>query len=767
MKKIKSMPKIILLPRVLLNVSLLICLLMTPWMVVAAGLGKLSVGSYLGQPFKAEVELVAIKESDIPALTAKLASPEAFRQAGLKYLDYHAGLSVTVARRVDGRPYLQIVSSQSVNEPFINLLIELNSAAGRLLREYTVLLDPAEMPLTPQAPVTQNDTVKVAIDDSERTTSQGTSTPRPVGAGAQQPTSSAWSETSYGPVVSGDNLTRIARQITPDGVDLNQMLVALYRANRDAFIEKNMNLLRVGAVLRIPAQQEIASISPKEAVREVRTQTADWNSYRQRVADMASGIASSRSQQSASGKITSVTDEVTLAEGAMSQEVLRLSKGELLQDKQQANTEVAKGSSQQQLQMMEEDAIAKERALQEANERVAQLEQNVNRLQRLLQLKDEGLESAESGQLSESVSTPVDSAIMLSAETPSAPAVEYAGQDPARNSVMPEFTIPAQSVTDSAPAAMFHPELTEPDELVWLDELIKFVTENVMLVGGALATLLATWLGISMFRRRQEQAEIDAYNDIENYEVIGTENSSEVANIHSENARDQSVFNRETEKGEAERAPPNPAFFFGKKLDENSVTTQEIATGNSSQTSSEDSVELSKIFQDEIKIETDPDEREENFKSSADIMAEEAISKWRFSSSEIRETEEHVEENIFGESALVDEPTAAKDSHEIDFESGFIGHTEQTENKYSSFNEKLAHIDLNLGDESAATSVSENFVEEGSDRWQEVATKIDLAKAYLEMEDRDGAREILQEVLQEGDPEQQTAARTMLSEIGD
>jgi len=765
-KKIKSMPKMILLLRVLLNVSLLICLLMTSWMVVAAGLGKLSVGSYLGQPFKAEIELVAVKENDIPALTAKLASPEAFRQAGLKYLDYHAGLSVTVARRVDGRPYLQIVSSQSVNEPFINLLIELNSAAGRLLREYTVLLDPAEMPLTPQAPVSQNDAVKVAIDSSERTTAQGTSTPRPVGAGAHQPTSSAWSETSYGPVVSGDNLTRIARQITPDGVDLNQMLVALYRANRDAFIEKNMNLLRVGAVLRIPAQQEIASISPKEAVREVRTQTADWNSYRQRVADMASGIASSRSQQSASGKITSVTDEVTSVEGATSQEVLRLSKGELLQDKQQANTEIAKGSSQQQLQMMEEDAIAKERALQEANERVAQLEQNVHKLQRLLQLKDEGLESAQPEQLSEPVSAPVDPAIMLSTETPPVPAAEYADQDSARNSVMPEFTIPAQSLTDPAPVAMFQPEFTEPDELVWLDELIEFVTENVMLVGGTLATLLATWLGISMFRRRQEQAEIDAYNDIDNYEVIGPENSSAVASTHTEDTPDQSIFNRETEKGEAERTSPNPAFFFGKKLDENSVT-QEMATGNSSQTSSEDSVELSKIFQDEIKIETVPDEGKENFRSSTDIMAEEEISKWRYPSNEIRETKEHFEENIFGESALVDESTDSKDNHEIDFESDFIHHTEQTENNHGSFNEKLAHIDLNLGDESAVTSASENFVEEESDRWQEVATKIDLAKAYLEMEDQDGAREILQEVLQEGDTEQQATARTMLSEIGD
>lgn len=772
MKKIKYMRKIIFLPHLLLNISLLICLFMAPWIVLAAGLGKLTVGSYLGQPFKAEVELVAIKESDIPTLTAKLASPEAFRQAGLKYLDYHAGLSVTVARRVDGRPYLQMASSQSINEPFINLLIELNSAAGRLLREYTVLLDPAEMPLTPQVPVTQNDAVKAGTDESARASTEGMANTRSVVSSVRQQSADDWNEASYGPVVSGDNLTRIARQITPDGIDLNQMLVALYRANRDAFIEKNMNLLRIGAVLRIPEQQEIASISPKEAVREVRTQTADWHSYRQRVADMANGIVSSQSQQSASGKITSVTDEATSAEGAISQEVLRLSKGELLQDKQPTNAEVAKGSSQQHMQMMEEDAIAKERALREANERVAQLEQNVNRLQRLLQLKDEGLESAQLGQLSKSVLTPAEPASIPSAEAPSAPADEYAGQDFARDSsVMPEFTIPAQPVTDPIPATILQPDLTDPDEFAWLDALIDFATENVMLIGGALAVLLATWLGISMFHRRQEQAEIDAYDDIGNYEVIepGSASASEISGTRTENdVPGQSDFDRETEKSGVEGTSPNPAFFFGRKLDE-SPSTEEVSTAGSAQTSSEDSIELSRIFQEEIKIETDSDsdERDEGSKQSADIMAEKAIDTWRSPSSETRETEEHVEKNIFDEDALVDEPAASKDSHEIDFESNYADHAEQAGHKSVNLDEKFARIDLNFGDESAATPASKNFVEAGSDHWQEVSTKIDLAKAYLEMEDRDGAREILQEVLQEGDAEQQETARTMLSEIGD
>ncbi|MFZ1713110.1 MAG: FimV/HubP family polar landmark protein, partial [Nitrosomonas sp.] len=106
------------------------------------------------------------------------------------------------------------------------------------------------------------------------------------------------------------------------------------------------------------------------------------------------------------------------------------------------------------------------------------------------------------------------------------------------------------------------------------------------------------------------------------------------------------------------------------------------------------------------------------------------------------------------------------EDNQIDFESGYSDYTEKSENKLTGLGEKFAHIDLNLGDASAALPAVDDVVETENDHWQEVATKIDLAKAYLEMEDWDGAREILQEVLQEGDVEQQTTARTMLSEIG-
>ena len=126
------------------RVCWLILLFIFPWLAYTAGLGKLTHSSFLGQPFKAEIELVSIEKDEISSLTARLASPEVFHQAGVTYAPYHSSLSVSIEKRVNGQPYIQITSPQLVDEPFVNLLIELNGSSGRLLREYTVLLDPAD-----------------------------------------------------------------------------------------------------------------------------------------------------------------------------------------------------------------------------------------------------------------------------------------------------------------------------------------------------------------------------------------------------------------------------------------------------------------------------------------------------------------------------------------------------------------------------------------------------------------------------------------------
>ncbi|HET7775743.1 MAG TPA: hypothetical protein VFK74_05195, partial [Azospira sp.] len=120
------------------------CVSMTPWLAEAAGLGKLTVLSSLGQPLRAEVEIGANRE-ELSGMTAHLATQDAFKQAGVDYVSTLSDLRFSLDKRPNGTSVVRITSSRPVNEPFLDFLVELNWATGRLVREYTFLLDPPEV----------------------------------------------------------------------------------------------------------------------------------------------------------------------------------------------------------------------------------------------------------------------------------------------------------------------------------------------------------------------------------------------------------------------------------------------------------------------------------------------------------------------------------------------------------------------------------------------------------------------------------------------
>ena len=286
--------------RACLFVIVLMLLLLSPLTVHAAGLGKLTLNSALGQPLQAEIDIVTVNNDEISSLKVGLASRGAFTQAGIRYESFFSTFNVSIEPRVNGDPYVIITSPQAINEPFLNILVELSWASGRLLREYTVLLDPVEYD-TPE-PVVPTIRPAPAV---ETTVDAPAQTPEVVDQVDDSATVAARSDT-YGPVVRGDNLSDITRQIMPDGVNLNQMLIAMYRANHDAFIDNNMNLLRVGAILRIPDSSEIAVIDVAEANAEVKIQVANWRNYREKLIDTASEAEppSEELRQADSGQFT-------------------------------------------------------------------------------------------------------------------------------------------------------------------------------------------------------------------------------------------------------------------------------------------------------------------------------------------------------------------------------------------------------------------------------------------------------------------------------
>ena len=367
-------------------VALLVALL--PCVASAAGLGRLNVLSALGQPFSAEIELVSVTKEEMGSLSARLGHPDAYRAANLQYNSALTGARATIERRPNGQSYVKIVSSRPVTEPFIDILIELTWAAGRLSREYTALLDPPGITPPPAPVIAATPESRPAPAAAPAPAPQPKATPDRAPSQPVTPVSPRAGGKEYGPIQRGETLGKIAKEVMPEGVTLEQMLVALYRSNADAFINKNLNLVRTGKILRVPDREEVAAITKGEAVKVYRTHVADWNSYRQKVADSA-GKAPADGRTAVSGKITTKVEEKR--PGGDAKDVVRLSKGE-------APGAAAKGkprSSAERIRALEEEAVARERALKDANERVTQLEKTIKDMQRLAELKSPGMAAAQ------------------------------------------------------------------------------------------------------------------------------------------------------------------------------------------------------------------------------------------------------------------------------------------------------------------------------------------------------------------------------------
>src|ERR1019366_1591286 len=368
-------------------------LLLMPWVAHAAGLGKLTILSALGRPLLAEVDLLSVQKDELATLTARLASPEAFTRANVQYSPALVGVRLSIERRADGRPYIKIVSTRPVNEPFIDLLVELNWAQGRLVREYTALIDPPGY--TPGAPIVQA-VPPVAVGPAVTPEPQSIAPTAPRVAAPGKPAAKAPVVTrpaaapakaeskEYGPVKRGDTLFSIAASVKPEGVTLEQMLVSLYHANPDAF-GGNMNHLKSGTILRVPEKEHVIETGQSEAVKEVRVEAANWNAYRRTLAETVGETTARESRSAASGRITTAVEDKAAAKETP-KVVLKLSKGELTAPGKAGSGKGARTNAER-MRMLEEEATAREKAFAEANDRVAQLEKTIKDMQRLLEIK--------------------------------------------------------------------------------------------------------------------------------------------------------------------------------------------------------------------------------------------------------------------------------------------------------------------------------------------------------------------------------------------
>jgi pilus assembly protein FimV len=366
----------------------------------AAGLGKLSVNSALGQPLSAEIELVSLQPGEFESIAARIASPESYTDAKIEYSPLLRQLRFAVERRADGKPVLRITSSAPINEPFLDVLVEMSWPAGRLMREYPILLDPPgfnEARVAPPVVATVSPVRPPVVAPSPPAASAPAAAPSsapvasaPVASPASG-TPSAKAESggdTYGPVKRGDTLNKIAQEMKTDAVSLEQMLVALYRENKSAFVDNNMNRLRTGQILKVPSADEVAKIEAKDARGEIKVQVASWNAYREQLAGSTASapVAAPAPTNQASGKISVAKPEAPVAP-APAKDQLKIAKTDAATGKAGSVGASGTGNQQEQINSLKEEKIAAQNSLKEANSRVADLEKQIADMRKLLELK--------------------------------------------------------------------------------------------------------------------------------------------------------------------------------------------------------------------------------------------------------------------------------------------------------------------------------------------------------------------------------------------
>lgn len=493
---------------------------MTP--ASALSLGRLSVQSALGETLKADIDVTSLTPDEAANLRVKVAPPDAYRIAGVDYNPVLPSTSVTLQRRADGTPFLRITSDRPVQEPFVDVILELSWSSGRLLREYTLLFDPPSTakvpaPTTPaaiaaapaparasraepaQAPATaaadaasraearRAAAASAAADAASKAAARRAAAPAPTPSPAPSSDSAQTAEGSQYTVRPGDTLSGIATKLQVSGVSLDQMLVGLYQGNSQAFAGNNMNRLRAGAVLNVPSQDKLASIDERQARRTILAQSANFNAYRQRLASaVPEQTRAPESSRKASGDVKAGVEVRTGTEN-QPKDALKIVPG--------APAKSAAAAA--------DEKVIKDRANQELADRRAEAERNRIELEKVL---------AASG-VKPGASAPgavLPAPVVSAASAPAVKASEAIAAVTAPPQVASEPLIApppasapavAASMPEAPPVAASRPPL--PMDPVTAEEpsLLDSLSENPLLLPGA-GLILAILAGLGYYRLR-------------------------------------------------------------------------------------------------------------------------------------------------------------------------------------------------------------------------------------------------------------------------
>ncbi len=355
-------------------------------LVNALGLGEITLNSTLNQPLDAQIRLFDVGNLDASQVIVRLASAEDFRRAGVDRDFFLTNLRFEVELDDRGVGRVRVTSRDAVVEPFLNFMLEARWPSGRLLREYTVLLDPptlGERGVQPVAPAAATSAMRRAAEEA--------STP-PVAPVRERPTApppartglpEATGEREYR-VQHNDTLWQIASRFRPDaGASVEQTMLAIQRLNPEAFMRGNINLVKSGYVLRLPTSEEVRQIGGAEAREEVAAHNRAWRSgERVATAEVSGPRLDARAPGERAPAPAPVADRLSIAAGAGGADAGSAAAGA---------DGVALSALREELASNQELLDESRRESEELRSRLSDMERQMATLQRLVSLKDEQL----------------------------------------------------------------------------------------------------------------------------------------------------------------------------------------------------------------------------------------------------------------------------------------------------------------------------------------------------------------------------------------
>ncbi len=488
----------------------------------ALSLGTVVVQSALGEPLRAEIDIPEINAEEAATLKAGIASPEAFRAAGLDYNAVMGNLRVVIQRRADGRAFLRLTSDRAINDPFVDMILEASWASGRIVRDYTMLFDPPNLraPVAPSAILAQTPSAETTPLGASAGVANSSLMPAPAAANAA-PAARAASRPARPQaepkakadraaaakaapggesgkqltVKPGDTASKIANALKPGNVSLDQMLVALLRSNPDAFINSNLNRIKSGVVINVPSPEQAMALGKKEAAQTVIAQSRDFNDFRKNLAANVPTSQTAPADRQASGRIDAKVDDKKA--GSAAPDKLTLSKGAVAAQ-------------------AEADRIAKDLAAKDAAARKAEVAKNISDLAKL------GAASAPAA------AAPAAPAVPSSPAIPAVPAAPVAAgkASAAVASVAAPVAVPPIAVAPAAPASqpaaaaptpavMAPAKPAAPAPVVAVKEagLIDQMTDNPLIpaAGAGLLALLAGWVFMRSRQRKNGSPDDSAF----------------------------------------------------------------------------------------------------------------------------------------------------------------------------------------------------------------------------------------------------------------